>query len=240
LLHANPGDSQDFAAIIPILARNYRVLALDWPGYGQSSTLSSLEDTSVLFFYRVLREFMASLDLPSAHFIGNSVGGSVAARLASEVPAAVRALVLVAPGGFTPHTWFTRAFCRLQGSRFSLSPRRLAGFYLKQRTTTTAAMLQRAAGEQASPACVALNRALWRGFPLPVNDLRPAAQRIKAPTMLMFGAHDPVIPANKDGREAYRCLPGAQLVILPTGHAPFAELPEQFLAWVEPFLASYT
>ncbi len=36
LLHANPGDSQDFEAVIPALAKQYRVLALDWPGNGQS------------------------------------------------------------------------------------------------------------------------------------------------------------------------------------------------------------
>jgi pimeloyl-ACP methyl ester carboxylesterase len=37
LLHANPGDYQDFEAIIPALAQNYRVLAIDWPGYGLST-----------------------------------------------------------------------------------------------------------------------------------------------------------------------------------------------------------
>jgi hypothetical protein len=42
------------------------------------------------------------------------------------IPAAVRALVLVAPGGFTPHGIVTSAFCRVQGSRFSLSPRLFA------------------------------------------------------------------------------------------------------------------
>ena len=36
LLHANPGDSRDFEAVIPALACTHRVLALDWPGYGAS------------------------------------------------------------------------------------------------------------------------------------------------------------------------------------------------------------
>lgn len=36
MLHANPGASRDFDAIAPALAKNHRVLRLDWPGYGGS------------------------------------------------------------------------------------------------------------------------------------------------------------------------------------------------------------
>jgi pimeloyl-ACP methyl ester carboxylesterase len=37
LLHANPGDLHHFDGIIATLARSYRTIALDWPGYGQST-----------------------------------------------------------------------------------------------------------------------------------------------------------------------------------------------------------
>ncbi|NDG83710.1 MAG: alpha/beta fold hydrolase [Proteobacteria bacterium] len=40
--------------------------------------------------------------------VGNSLGGMIAARFASEFPEKVGALVLVAPGGFTPHTPISR------------------------------------------------------------------------------------------------------------------------------------
>jgi pimeloyl-ACP methyl ester carboxylesterase len=66
LLHANPGDSKDFEAVVPALSRTYRVLALDWPGYGQSAPPPHLELVGVLFFYQVLREFLAELALPPA------------------------------------------------------------------------------------------------------------------------------------------------------------------------------
>lgn len=36
LLHANPGDHRDYDAVIPALAARFRVIALDWPGYGAS------------------------------------------------------------------------------------------------------------------------------------------------------------------------------------------------------------
>ena len=236
LLHANPGDSRDFAAVIPGLAKNYRVIALDWPGYGQSALPKRPEAVGVLFFYQVLQEFLTALSLPAAYFIGNSLGGNAAARLAVESSERVRALILVAPGGFTSPNFITRSFCRLQGSRWSLSPYRFARFYLKQRTPTTHAMLERASSVQAEPPQIALNRAVWRDFARPNNDLRSMANKIKAPTLLLFGSRDPVIPAHKDGKTAEQCMPHAKCVTLPCGHASFAEVPELFLAELEPFL----
>ena len=37
LLHANPGDSRDYEAVVPALSGMFRVHALDWPGYGLSA-----------------------------------------------------------------------------------------------------------------------------------------------------------------------------------------------------------
>jgi pimeloyl-ACP methyl ester carboxylesterase len=237
LLHANPGDSLDFQAVMPELARHYRVLAVDWPGYGRSAAPSTLESITPRFFGNVLREFLAALALPPAIFIGNSVGGHAAASLAIDAPDRVRGLVLVSPGGFTPHNLLTRAFCRLQSSRLALSPRFFAGRYLKRRTPAVDDMLARAATTQASAASTALNRAVWRSFVEPQHDLRRAAGAINVPTLLLFGKYDPVIPAKKDGVVAARSIPGAQCVVMKSGHAPFAEVPDAFMAEVLPFLA---
>jgi pimeloyl-ACP methyl ester carboxylesterase len=237
LLHANPGDSLDFAAIVPALAAHYRVLALDWPGYGQSPAPAPPESASALYYYSVLREFIAVLKLPPALLIGNSLGGNAAARLAIEQPQAVKGLVLVSPGGFTPHNLVSRSFCRFQGSRFAIPPKFFAQMYLKHRSPTVKEMLLRAATGQATPERLAVNRAVWRSFIDPQHDLRQSASAIRAPTLLLFGKHDPVIPAKKDGRIAAQVIPSARLVVPLSGHAPFAEIPEVFLAEVLPFLA---
>jgi pimeloyl-ACP methyl ester carboxylesterase len=160
LLHANPGDSQDFQAVIPNLSQQFRVLALDFPGYGQSDIPQRPEAANVPLYYKVLREFLTALALPPALFIANSVGGNVAVHLASESPELVRGLVLIAPGGFTPHNFITRAFCKFQGSRFSLSPYCFASLYLKHHTPSVKAMLQRASTMQSISERVVLNRAL--------------------------------------------------------------------------------
>lgn len=236
LLHANPGDSRDFEAVMPELARHFRVLVLDWPAYGQSALPAQAGSCDALFFYRVLREFVEALALPPLHLIGNSLGGNAAARLALEAPDLVKRLVLVSPGGFTAHNLVTRAFCKLQGSRASLPPRLWAAMYLRRRTATTRAMLARAATDQSASFRLAVNRAVWRSFADPSHDLRGRAGRIQAPTLLMFGEQDPAIPAHKDGQQAKRWMPSALGVTMPCGHAPFAEMPERFLAEVLPFL----
>ena len=192
---------------------------------------------SVADFQEALREFIAALSLPPVVLLGNSIGANVAARLAIDAPRQVRGLVLVSPGGFTPHNAATRLFCRLQGGRLSIPPRLFARLYLKHRTPTVRSMLERAATLQATPDRLALNRAMLRSFARPETDLRPLAARIFAPASLFFGRHDPVIPAHRDGEVATRCMPFAQHTVLPCGHAPFAELPDVFLASVQRFLA---
>lgn len=236
LLHANPGDSQDFDAVIPILSEQYTVISIDWPGYGQSDPLGANETVTVLSYYRVLLEFIDALLLPSAIVVGNSIGGNAAVRLAAAHPEKVAALVLVSPGGFTPQNLISRNFCRLQGSRFSIPPYLLASVYLNQRTATVNDMLKRAKTNQASPEALALNRAMWRSFGKPENDLSRIAQTITKPTLLMFGARDPLISATKDGNVAAKSMSEARLLVAPCGHAPFAEIPDYFVTHMHAFL----
>ncbi|HEX5359568.1 MAG TPA: alpha/beta hydrolase [Fluviicoccus sp.] len=236
LLSANPGDSRDFAAVMPELATRYRVIAPDWPGYGRSTAAVSADRMGTGYFAEVLKQFVTALDLPPLRIIGNSVGGNAAVRLAAENPDRVLALVLVAPGGFTAHNLFTRTFCRWQGSRMALPPRVFAGLYLRRRTPVVREMLARAATEQASPAALAVNRAVWRSFGGSGNDVRGVADQITAPVMLVFGRYDPVISPWTDGRSARRCLPTAEWRVLPCGHAAFAEMPEAFLTLATGFL----
>ena len=237
LLHANPGDSRDFDAVIPALAKQFRVIAPDWPGYGKSVFHQSTENPVATDFRDILAAFIEALDLPELTLIGNSLGGNAAAWYAATHPERVHSVVLVSPGGFTPHNAVTRSFCRWQGSRFAMPPSWFARVYLRKRTATTRAMLERAAGEQSTPEAMAINRAVWRSFADPAHDLRPIAGKIRCPSLLMFGRGDPVIPAWVDGRSARRVMPGAAYRMMPCGHAPFAEIPERFLEEALGFLA---
>lgn len=237
LLHANPGDPRDFDAVLPALVQKYRVLRVTWPGYGEAPPPLPPSAASAVMFAELLEQLVLQLDLKGLRLIGNSVGGFAAAKLALDHPERVKALVLVSPGGFTEHNFWTRLFCRLKGkervTRWLNGV--LAFFYLRVRTPVSLAMRSRARHEQRSPAAVAVNAALWRSFTQPAHNLRLSARYIKAKTLVIAGRRDPLIPV-RDSAFAAQAIPGANFIVLPCGHAPFAEVPEMFLATVQPFL----
>ncbi len=240
LLHANPGNYRHFAGIVPTLARSYRTIALDWPGFGASSPPKPPNATSAMLLADVLEDVTAALELEPAIFIGNSVGGYAAARLAIRHPERVRALILVDSGGFTSPTFIGRFLCWLKGSELftRLFATRFAQLYLKARTPLVQQIIADIDAGRAIPARVAVDAAIWRSFPHPDHDLRTLAAQIAAPTLLVYGRYDPVIRFDQDGRTAQASIPNAQMLVLETGHEPFAEDPEAFLQAIEPFLQS--
>ncbi len=240
LLHANPGDLHHFDDIVPILARSYRTIAFDWPGYGESASPHPPQSASAMLFADVLEDVVAGLNLEPAIFLGNSVGGYAAARLAIRHPECVRALLLVDSGGFTTPTLYSQLFCRFKGNEFITRQiaTRFAQFYLKRRPPLVKQLLARIDEGRAIPSRVAVDAAVWRSFLHPEHDLRPFASQIDVPTLLIYGRYDPVIRFNHDGHNAQAGIPNAQFVVLETGHEPFAEDPEAFLQAIKPFLQS--
>jgi pimeloyl-ACP methyl ester carboxylesterase len=238
LLHANPGDRRDWDAVVPDLARDHRVIAVDWPGHGDTPAPEPPSSATAMMYADALADFAAALDLRDAVVIGNSVGGYAAVRLALDHPHRVGALVLVDPGGFTPHGWVTRTFCAVKGREWVT--RRIAGRfarrYLRRRTDVTRAMIARADAERARPAQVAVDAAIWRSFTHPAHDLRARAAAVTTPTLLVWGRHDPVLRIDRDGAAARAAIPHARFVELDTGHAAYAEDPPAFLAAVRAFL----
>ena len=236
-LHAVLHDRRDFDAIRPELQRNYRVVAVDWPGHGQSPAPREPFVASAPLYADVLEDVVAALDLPSAVYLGNSVGGYCAARLAITQPSRVAGLVLVDTGGFLGNP-LTNAYCRLLGVP-AVQQRTLPRFvrsYLKAQSSADDAVLQRVSERAGTDDGVTLTAALWRSFATPAANLRADAHRITAPTLLVWGSKDTAIPV-RFGRVAQAAIPGSRLEVLPTGHLPFTSRPEQFLDVVEPFLA---
>ena len=237
LLHANGGDHRDFAPVIDRLAGWHRVHAIDWPGWGESEPAGSLTATG---YAALLPRVLDRLGSGPVVLLGNSVGGFAAILAAAARPDLVRALVLVDPGGFTPRWPGTIAACRAIGSQ-RLAPsmmRILPRLYLRRPSPAVDAIRSRSAAMSLEPERVHAFASIWRSFAEPEHDAREAAGRVAAPTLLVWGRRDPVLPWLVDGRRARRALPRAEVVTLPCGHQAYAEMPEEFLAAVDPFLRS--
>lgn len=101
LLHGGgPGASgvSNYARNIAALAKEYRVIVPDLPGYGRSTKGMDGADP---FGYLAdgIRGLLDELGLDKAHLVGNSYGGACALRLALDTPDRVERMVLMGPGG---------------------------------------------------------------------------------------------------------------------------------------------
>lgn len=236
LIHANPGNHRDFDAVIPALSERYRTIGVDLPGYGDSP-IAEPRQASAMFFADAIEALACELAEPAV-YIGNSVGGFAAARLAARRPELVSSLILVDSGGFSPPTLKAHLFCRFKGSEqvTRMIAGRFAKSYLKARNEWVEAILARTVAGARDPARVAVDAAVWRSFAHPDHDLREEATRITCPTLLVWGKHDPVLPVKPDALLAQELIPNARLAEMDTGHMAFAEDPPAFLGAVIPFI----
>jgi pimeloyl-ACP methyl ester carboxylesterase len=236
LLHATLHDRHDFDAIVPGLSRNHRVIALDWPGHGDSPAPD--RPPTAASFADVLADVVAALNLQRVALIGNSVGGFAAAQLAITEPQRVSRLVLVNTGGFVTNP-AVRLYCRTLGTP-AVMKRVLPRFvrsYMKATSDNDHAVQERLLARARTREGVVLTAALWRSFATPEYDLRPHADRITAPCLVVWGSKDTAAPMLV-GRATAAAIPGSRLEVLPTGHVVFSSDPAGFLAIAEPFLAA--
>ncbi|HET7074729.1 MAG TPA: alpha/beta fold hydrolase [Mycobacterium sp.] len=239
LLHATLHDGHDFDPIIETLARRYRTIAVDWPGHGDSDPIDAALDPSAPLLADVLEDVVDGLGLSRAVLIGNSVGGYAAARLAINRPESVAGLVLVNSGGFVPWNPLSRNLCRVLGTQavFRRAAPLLIRGYMKAKTDSDRRIIERATAAAQTLEGVRIAAGLWRSFATPGHDLRSRAGELRAPTLLVWGKKDIVIPVS-GGRATHDAIPGSRLEILDTGHVVFSSDPGGFLAVAEPFLRS--
>ena len=95
LVHGSWGDHNNWAAVVPDLARSFRVLAYDRRGHSQSerpTTQGSLHEDAM-----DLVALLEALDLAPTHVVANSSGAAVSLWLATERPDVMRSLIVHEP-----------------------------------------------------------------------------------------------------------------------------------------------
>jgi pimeloyl-ACP methyl ester carboxylesterase len=227
-------DRHDFDRLRELLPSGFRSIAPDWPGHGESP--AGKEPASAMSFADVAEELVARLAPEGAIVLGNSVGGFAAARLAIRRPELVRGLVLIDSGGFLPRSLQVRAFCTLMARpRFlrAIYPW-FANRYMRPRSEADIRVRDVGIATTRQDPGLGTVSGLWRSFSSPEHDLRKEAASIQAPTLVVWGKEDPVIPL-KAGRTIAATIPDAKLELLDTGHAPQVSNPAGFAAIFLPF-----
>ncbi len=121
LLHGFGGDLDNWLFNIDALAEQHTVVALDLPGHGQSDR--TLPGRTLGDLGRFVTRFLDAVEIPSAHVVGHSMGGAIAAQMALDHPDRIDSVVLIGSAGLGDeiNTAYTEGFVTAQ-SRRDLKP----------------------------------------------------------------------------------------------------------------------
>jgi pimeloyl-ACP methyl ester carboxylesterase len=226
----------DWMPVLPQLARRWRVLAVDLPGFGYSSSpAAKLSPTN---YARVLDRLLAREAAGPIIVVGHSMGGAVALRLAAEHPARVSKLVLVDVAGILQRTAFTKHTASLPLSVEGM-PEPLKEPVARLRDLGNV-IVERLFGLPNDPTSVLRsNELLWglalrdranvnAALALVDENFSTAVHTLAQPVQLIWGEADPIAPL-RTGELLARRLPRAQLVSLPgVGHVPMDQATAAF------------
>jgi pimeloyl-ACP methyl ester carboxylesterase len=95
LLHQTPRSIDEFAEVIPLLAKSRRVIAVDMPGYGCSDPVPG--QPSIADYARADVEVLDALGVDRVVVVGHHTGAVIAVELAARAPARIERVVLSGP-----------------------------------------------------------------------------------------------------------------------------------------------
>ena len=229
LLHGFGASLQTWDAWAQDLQRGHRVVRYDMPGFGLTGADPSGDYTDARSI-AVLLAVMDQLRIARADIVGNSMGGRIAWMFAALHPERVDKLVLVSPDGFAS-----------PGIEYGVAPKVplmmqalpyvLPSFMLRASLAPayvnpdvlTPELFNRYRDMMLAPG---VRRAIVQRMGQQVlEDPVPLLKRIEAPTLLMWGEKDGMIPF-ANSADYLRALPHATLAALPgIGHLPQEEAP---------------
>jgi pimeloyl-ACP methyl ester carboxylesterase len=197
LLHGSPGSAGVFDQLALYLAAR-RVLAVDLPGFGASSV--SVPDYSFRAHALYVAALLDRLGIDRVHVLGFSMGGGVALSLADLVPTRVASLTLL--------------------SAIGVQEMELLGEYHLNHAVHGAQL----AGVSALRTLVPHGGALDAPYPYARNfydsdqrPLRAIFTRLQAPTLIVHGRFDPLVPVEAAYEHA-RLVPQSELRLLDENH----------------------
>lgn len=220
--------------------KDYRVIALDLPGFGESSKPDI--DYDVASQTERVHAFAKTLGLTRLHLIGNSMGGHIAALYAARHPEQVLSVALLDNAGVTSPRKSEMFAMIERGEPNPLVVRRAEDFDALMRFVFVnppplPESLKRHFAEQ-SMANQAIYDKIFRQLRERYVPLEPELPKIQVPTLLLWGEQDRVLDVSSI--EVMKpLLKQPSVVIMPDcGHAPMIERPEETARHYQAFLDS--
>ncbi|WP_396434036.1 alpha/beta fold hydrolase [Limnohabitans sp.] len=240
LLHGFGASLQTWDGWAEGLAATHRVVRIDLPGSGLSPPDPERNYTDARSV-QMLLHLLDDLGLPRASLVGHSMGGRIAWTLASQFPERIDKLVLVAPDGFASFGFEYGKAMEVPATLSLLRhvlPKTLLRMNLQaayaRPESLTDAVTTRYHDLLLAPG--ARQAMLDRLAQTVLQEPEPLLRQIKAPTLLLWGEADGMIPFS-NARDYLQAIPGSRLVSWPqVGHLPQEEAAGLSLNAVADFL----
>ncbi|OAR24687.1 hydrolase [Streptomyces sp. ERV7] len=247
-VHGLGGSSQNWSGLMPLLAEKVDCEAVDLPGFGDSAPPDD-GDYSVTGHARAVIRLLDAEGRGPVHLFGNSLGGAVVTRVAAVRPDLVRTLTLVSPALpeiRAQRTAWPTALLAVPGVA-SLFTRMTKDWTAEDRTRGVMALCYGDPGRVSPEAFRAAVEEMERRLRLPYfwdamtrsargvvdaytlggqHGLWRQAERVLAPTLLVYGGRDQLV-GFRMARRAAAAFRGSRLLTLPdAGHVAMMEYPE--------------
>jgi pimeloyl-ACP methyl ester carboxylesterase len=223
-LHGQPGGARDWDRVSAQIGSRAVTLAIDRPGWRAGTPPTDLAGNADAALHA-----LDTAGAERATVVGHSLGGAVAAWLAAEYPERVSRLVLAAPAAncaaLVPlDYWLARPLAGelvgapvMAGAGLALGAlrvRRRVADLLEVDEPYLEATARGLRTPAAWRAFAADQRMLVRGLP----ELEERLARIQAPTTIVAGSADRVVPLSS-ARRLQETIRGSELIVLPgAGH----------------------
>jgi pimeloyl-ACP methyl ester carboxylesterase len=246
MLHGLGGTKASFLPTIAALADEYRVHAIDLPGFGDSvKPLRAAYDPA--FFARAVNGFLDACGIERAHLIGNSMGGRVAFEVGFRSPARVGRIVGLTPSlawlRDRPWTPLVKAL-RPELGLIQITPRPVIDEVVRRfvpggRDGWSAVGVDEFLRAYMQPrgraAFYAALRNIYLDEPEGDEGFWTRLRELQNESLFVWGQKDRLVPI-AFARHVREALPGAQHVELPCGHVPQLEAPRETHAAIKRFL----
>lgn len=247
-IHGLSGSWQNWLENLPFFAQTHRCIAIDLPGFGESEMPA--ETITISGYAATVDELLRTLGVMRATVVGNSMGGFVGAEIAIRFGTWVEKLVLVSAAGLTTeylHNDHALAALRRGSRLLTLASGWLASKSdeLARRPRSRRAILGIvAAHPDRLPAPLVAEQLHGAGGPgfidaldaLTSYPIRDRLGEITAPTLVVWGAKDALVPA-RDAWKFGELIGGARVVVYEdTGHVSMMERPVAFNELLQEFL----
>lgn len=250
LIHGIGDSSSTWLPVMESFAADYTVIAPDLLGHGLSDKPRA--DYSVAAYANGMRDLLSVLEIDRVTVVGHSLGGGVAAQFAYTFPERCERLVLVGTGGIARSVSVLLRFAAAPnvdllmptfgspvfkfGARVAAHVLRFLGTDLGRDTEEILKVFDSLPDSSARRAILRTLRSGvdWRGQVITMLDRAYLTEGM--PTMLLWGAHDAIIPVEQ-AYLAAAAMPGSRLEIFEdAGHFPHHSDPDRFTAVVRGFL----